>query len=304
MTRSFTLAAAATALLFTACSPGIHITRYRPAQYNLGATRKVALLNIAGPPEATGVIASELTGQIVSRGYYQLYSAQPQAITLVVVPGVAVVQNIETVRQAVPAEVYVSGTVMRWDYSEEEVLEEGLEEGKKFQRPVRIPNGHVAVHFQVVHAQTGQLVVARDYSWSNKGERYNPATSYAQPAPVLHAAADRVVAHFLGSITPATVTEKIVLDDEEPALEEGIAHCKQGALDAAMASFEKVLQVDPNSPGAAYNLGVLYEAQGEYAKAEELYKRAYQIKPRELYQEALQQMHRRIAEDESLRQRI
>src|SRR5271155_2778958 len=44
---------------------------------------------------------------------------------------------------------------------------------------------------------------------------------------------------------------------------------KMGDLDAAQASFEKVVALDPAETGAYYMLGLLYEKKGNKAKAAE-----------------------------------
>lgn len=306
MPRRLSLAAAlAVFALATACSPGIHITRYRPAPYNLGATRKVALLNIQGPPQAMGVVSSELSRQIIRDRYFQLYNTQPQTISVVVLPGATIVQNIDTVRTAVPAEVYVSAFVTRWDYAENEVTEEvQAENNVKYLRKLRVPYASVAFQAQVIQAATGRVVVMREYAGHHEGPRYEPGREHPRvhPGEVLRHAAARAVDHFLNSITPATVNEKIVLDDEDKAVEPGIELCKKGALDAAMQAFEKVLAQNPSSAPATYNIAVLLESQGDYARADEMYRKAFGLQPKELYTRALQNMQRRIAEDQSLRQ--
>ena len=292
-------------LTLTACAPGIFITRYRPSRYNLGATRRVAVLSIAGPPESVGVVMAELQQQMVHDAYYQVFNAMPQHVTLTILPGVTLVPNIGAVRASVPADVYIAAEVSRWQYSERELVEDSTQNGVKIRKLYRVPQGRVGINFQVVHGANGKLVVMQEYFRDFEAQKYDPYTGKRPyEADVIRSAAAEAVDHFLNDITPATVTDKIVLDNDEDTLKPGIELCKNGALDAAMASFQEVLKTNPNSPGATYNIGVLLEARGEYQQAEDAYRKASGLKKKSLYEDALEEMHRRVADEQSLQQQL
>jgi hypothetical protein len=295
----------AVALFLGGCSPGIYITRYRPSRVNLGATRKVAVLNVVGPPESMGVVMTELSQQMVRGAYFQVFDAMPQRMSFVILPGAVLVQNIDTVRTAVPADVYLTAAVTDWTYRERQQVEEKVENGTKVKHLYRTPEGRVAIQFQVVRAADGRIVTSQEYHGSFDGSRYEPpGQSPPLQSGIVREACERAVDSFLDDITPATVTDKIVLDDEDEDLKPGVQLCKNGALDAAMAAFEDLLKKKPGSAGATYNLGVLYEAKGEYQKAEELYRKAYSMRPKSLYNDALQEMHERMNDEQRLKQRI
>lgn len=59
----------------------------------------------------------------------------------------------------------------------------------------------------------------------------------------------------------------------------GAAHLRLGEMEAAVASFEKALQIDRNLPDACLGLGALYSGRKRYPEAEELLLRARQLKP-------------------------
>ncbi|MEW6367875.1 MAG: tetratricopeptide repeat protein [Acidobacteriota bacterium] len=292
------------ALILTDCAPGMRISRFRPARYNLGATRKLALLNVRGPAEATGVVAAELAEQIVSKGVFELYSRVPQSVEIVIIPGRDVVQNIERVRDLVPTEAYIAADVARWEYTEREIEEKVKENDQEVKKKFRVPHAGVAVNFQVIEATSGRLVVLREYTAGQDGQKFEPGKPGPKQADLLRSACSDVVGSFLYDITPRWVTEKIVLDEVDPALKDGVELCKRGMLDEAASSFRNVLQTYPGSSGATYNLGVLAEVSGDHALAEEYYRKAIDIDPKPLYQKALQNLQRRVAEEEALKERL
>lgn len=285
------------ALLSSACSPGIYLKRVRPAPYNLGTTRRAALLSLQGPPVAAGVVSAELSQQILRDGWFELYvTPQPMRPDGSFAP--------EVVRTAAPAEIYLAGQITRWDYDEAEGREKKVENGVEVVHHFRVGHAAVDVNFQVVDAATGRMLAMHEFSGRREGPKV-PVHEARDPAPLLREACAHAVSSFLASITPTTVLEKMVLDDSEKPLEEGVQLCKKGLLDDAMASFQRALDASKGSSAAAtYDLAVLHEARGENAKAEELYRKAIELQPKDLYRDALSALQRRMAEDKLLMQRL
>lgn len=299
------IAFAALAVLSTeACTPGITLTRVRPAPHNLGAARRVAVLDLVGPPEALGVVWAELSRQIVGDGWFQLY-ASPPAMRAAPLPGDPAIDGIDPLRPAVPvpAELYIVAQITRWDSDESRSVEKATENGKEVHRHFRQGHAAIRLDFQLIDAASGRIVYSRELGASEDGPKKEKGQVSASLSDLLRRACATAVADFLRSVTPRTTVEKMVLDDGEKSLEEGVALCKKGQLDAAMSSFERVLEEShATSAGATYNLGVLFEAQGEYAKAEERYRRAIGLQPKDIYRDALGDLHRRMAEDKALQQ--
>jgi Flp pilus assembly protein TadD len=61
--------------------------------------------------------------------------------------------------------------------------------------------------------------------------------------------------------------------------EEGVAAAQSGDYDAAIASFERVLELAPESPEANFNLGVANEKKGNVDVAVSLYRKAAELRP-------------------------
>jgi tetratricopeptide (TPR) repeat protein len=75
--------------------------------------------------------------------------------------------------------------------------------------------------------------------------------------------------------------EAIALHDSMPALYLGFGDCLQRAAryDEAEAAFTRVLELDPDSFAALYNLGVTAFQQGREEEAIERYERAIELEP-------------------------
>lgn len=292
--------AALASLTASACAPGVYLHRLRPAPHNFGAVRRLAVSEIAGPPEAMGVVWAELSRQITSEGWFQLY-AQPPAMRAAPVSMGLEPAGMPLTQTEVAAELYVIAQIHRWDLEESTSVEKRMEDGKEVHRRLRQATGTVRLGFQIVDAASNRVVFANEFSGIADGPKVEVRKAGPNPLELLQVACARAIGGFLSRITPSAVVEKMVLDDDEPPLKEGVALCKQGRLEAAMASFQRALEEShETSAGATFNLGVLWEARGEYARAEELYRRALALGSKEIHQNALNDLHRRMAEEKAL----
>lgn len=59
----------------------------------------------------------------------------------------------------------------------------------------------------------------------------------------------------------------------------GLSAIQQGNLDQARQAFEAAVNADARAYQAAYNVGILYERQGQEAQADQWYRRALEIQP-------------------------
>ncbi len=76
--------------------------------------------------------------------------------------------------------------------------------------------------------------------------------------------------------------EKVATMDERisgPWVNIGLAHKELGDAKNARLSFEKALSINPNNPYALNYMAILYREDGEFDKAESLYKKALSTRP-------------------------
>lgn len=284
-------------LCLVGCAPGIHIRRVVPAAYNLGATRKVAMLEVQGEPRAAMELAHELQRQITRRGHFAFYNAIERGLRISVTGAGARVE-IGGIRQEVEADVYLSALVLA---SQAREVEEKQGAGEAATVKLR-PEATVKVNFQVVKAD-GRVLVFQDYESTKQGEARKADQPPGESALLRQQALSEVVGNFLRDITPRMVTEKIELDDAQP-LKPGIQRAEQGDLAGAEQAWKSVLEKDPGHPGAIFNLGVLLEVNGEFEKAAEHYQRASSLSPKPLYRQALENLQRRMADLQALQRRL
>ena len=294
--RSFAFIAAAVIFMLTqACAPGMQVTRLAPSYYNLGNTKRVAVLEVNGDQQAAAQVITNLQKRVMNDGYYTLVVATGRGASFVVnTPGGTI--EIGEARRIVDADVYVNAYVTAYDYRESEV------EDKKVIR--YRPEGTTRINFQVVKAD-GRVIVFRDYDGSHSGTSYEAGKKPSQsPAAVLDAAIRSAVGSFAYDITPRKVTERIVFDDTLEILKPGIKLAENGDLEGAEREWTNLLTQNPNTAGAMYNIGVLLETRGDFEKAAQNYRSAIELGGLPLYQEALDNMNRRLAEAQSLNQGI
>lgn len=143
-----------------------------------------------------------------------------------------------------------------------------------------------AIHFQMIDAQNSQLIFSKNFSKSTqdracqtRGYEYLPDTN-----PHLRLMQERMVNEFVGLISPTYYKINARLAFKEPEvdlgyeaekrLEAGIEALKQNNISQAKQNFETVLNMtNHQSYVATHNLGLVYEAKGDFAMANALYKK-------------------------------
>jgi tetratricopeptide (TPR) repeat protein len=78
------------------------------------------------------------------------------------------------------------------------------------------------------------------------------------------------------------VTEKMETGASK-IVETGNKLARAGDYDEALECYTRALQTNPDDHGAMFNAGLIHEAKGELAAAEQYYSRAFAIKDREKY---------------------
>jgi tetratricopeptide (TPR) repeat protein len=115
--------------------------------------------------------------------------------------------------------------------------------------------------------------------------------------------AERVVSELAAEavrelIPPANV-EPLVFDDAAP-FKLAITQALEGRLDAARKTFTEMIEANPNTAGAYFNLGVVLEALGDLVGAKVNYERALELSQKPEYRVAFSAFERRAASMRSL----
>lgn len=99
-------------------------------------------------------------------------------------------------------------------------------------------------------------------------------------------------AGFSASFKEKPQTEKLVQINYEVGYKYGI----RGQWEDAIKQWEKILEIDPLRPAATYNIGVAFEMMGDLQIAEKQFKAAADMRPDDLFFDALARVRNSIAE--------
>lgn len=127
--------------------------------------------------------------------------------------------------------------------------------------------------------------------------------------------ANNIAHRFVYKLTPNyQYTDVTLLDDpdtnynnqQEELLKNGLAFVKANRLDKAQSIFEHLYQQQPHSYVAAYNLGIVEEAQGQYQEAQTYFNIADQLqkKPIDEINQAVNRIKREISQSKKANQQI
>lgn len=289
------LALALLALVTTACAPGVYVRRLVPAPQNLGTARTLALVQVRG--DVIGVealVAPELKKQVLARKHFVLVDMVPRRLALTIPPR-GQRAEVSVVTEAAQADYYLVAT---------------LTELRQYTTPVvradetrHRAEGQARLAVELVRADGLSLGM-----WTAMGTARGPdpfsreAETTAPPTDLPQRAAAVAIGKFLDAITPRFVTEKIVFEDAED-LRPGIKLAEAEDFEGAKKLWQELVARVPTHAGAVYNIGVIYEVQGEYEGAKQWYRRAIELNPkRELYLESERALFKRLDDAAKLQQ--
>lgn len=116
-----------------------------------------------------------------------------------------------------------------------------------------------------------------------------------EAAPVLLDRASDAVAQLLATaFMPSRVTVKMTVEDDGP-LSAGADRLLSGNLEGAENLFNEVVAQDPRNAGAYYDLGLIAEVRGDFARAAMLHRQAAALNGKRRYEAAAQSAERDAA---------
>lgn len=131
----------------------------------------------------------------------------------------------------------------------------------------------------VVHQNDGREPY--DFSfWANRSGRAEEAGLIVQNA------AEAIASRFEQSLVPGTSTARLPLEDGGE-LTMGVNYLLSGNLEGALGYLQQLTQSQPQLAGAWYDLGVAWEARGDWGQALTAYERAAALQRKNLYLDAV-----------------
>jgi len=257
-------------LLFLAagCAPTMRVSRPAPAVVDLGPRARVlSLVSVDGPDGAPAVVAHTLEGRAARQGYFRVEAWRPGAA-------------VDTSGRR----AYLALEVTEWSFSSPHGAQgedEPQARVRLLARLARAPDGPWSEPYE-----TGGLV---------EGTESASDASRAAREQLLLESSLRAVDDLLRALAPRPRVEEVELDVDSPLLKPGATAAARGELEEARQSFESVHERHPELAAAAYDLGLVVEALGDWERAEALYAEAVSRKADDrLYRDALESVRARL----------
>ena len=284
--------------LSSGCAPSIGIVRTRPAAVNLAPARDVSVevqaremgmrealvTALGGGGLAAATTALDLALREQLGGVYSTWRVGPRFSFRVVPPQ--------------SAQCRLGVTVMDWNHElrveqpKKTASGSGANANTPPPAPKRTLHGRMETVLTATCAHRGQEVLTRGFSVQRTADLAVGAYELGVHEQLLRDEARELADNMAAAITPYEYADYVRIDDEEKALEPVVKLMKDGQLPAARAALQAHLQANPGSAAAAYNLGVLDEADGDLAAARAHYAQAQGLSPKSLYQDGLERVAR------------
>lgn len=159
----------------------------------------------------------------------------------------------------------------------------------------------VTTSVRVVSSTTGEILATGTHTATEEAKNCEGDESPMPSSDEMAQKATESCAYILANLITPTwgvhevefdkIKAKPVKDDAKKAAE---AADKDGNWHKAYALYKKVYEQDPYNPKAIYNMGVVYEAGFDYAKAKELYEGAAFLKDDKKYKQGLERINHKM----------
>jgi curli biogenesis system outer membrane secretion channel CsgG len=156
-------------------------------------------------------------------------------------------------------------------------------------QPFLVRSGSVSVNFRVVDVSTGKILAVKSNasSYHDHASGTDEIGDLSPKGEILNNLTVKVVEKFVRQIVPYRVRVTREFEKEGKRSERGIRLARHGLWEEAVEVFEKERDAKPSEAYVHYNLGIAYEAMEKLDAAEEAYKQAASLDPKERYLKAL-----------------
>jgi tetratricopeptide (TPR) repeat protein len=162
------------------------------------------------------------------------------------------------------------------------------------EQPYVIRKGTVSITFNIVDGIIGKLSynssIAKGYN-SGKCEK-EKVKDLPSSDKILTTLTREVLADFGMKISPKLELVDRSLEKGDGLMAEGNTLAMSSLWAKAIEKWQTALQQTLNNPGLYYNLGIAYEAQGEYQNAESYYRKALLLTDKKNFSKALENIRK------------
>jgi len=293
--RGSVVVAACCAVTLAGCATTATITTLKPAAADVSNVRRLAVLYCAGPKDSGRIAHTTIVSKLVENGYYSL--ANPAELARLA-PGPL---YDEAGQPNMPVAIQAARH-MRLDAILAARVRYRREGGSV---PIQFgePTTTAGVDFELVDVRTGRVLCKDRITASYKGELTDDRTGPTSEQKVLAKLAREASGKVADKIAPHHASLDVQL--ATPALGQGAGEVRDGNKLAradnwagAIECWQRALEENSESDEAMYNLGLAYEALGNFGRARQMYSAAVNQADDELYQEALKRVERSAREQQ------
>lgn len=297
------------------CAPKAMLTVWEPAELNISGVRTLAVLDFRGEYHSGQIARSALVSQLVENGFYTLVdqdqlpglrrlgSGQPgepidvnsavdaaraAGVDAILVGDVLSYHAVDDVDNRPRIGVF-NGVEADQQGTAGPVIGIGIQTGESIHREIS-----AALAFQLIESRGGQILAARQSSYTVTGQAVNGEGYLPARERTLTELMARCAADVVRMIAPHRVPVEVQLATAlygpgAKQVQAGNKLAMEGHWDKAAEEWQKALDQDRGCHAAKYNLALAHTQSGRLTDARRLLIDASVSKPRGLYRRALAQ---------------
>jgi hypothetical protein len=290
--RHVVMALAAT--LAVGCAPTLKVNVLQPARVNLGAAKRLTVVQTEGRRGARDFLLDELTRQARAGGYFQVADRSDEGIVVKVAGRGVQIVNAGTGPAQSADEIGVRIDVNDWDAEKKtETYTEKDSKGVEHERERKFYEAKTVASVTAFTSAGKAVLAEQEYETVGRGQDKDEAIGNA---------GRELIGRVLGDITPRYVTKYIRMDDDDKAQKPIIEVAREGNVPRAITEMESYVQGNPQNSAALYNLAVLLDASGKYPEALDLYTKAIGLAAKDFYVDMKAECAKRLADQQALAQ--
>jgi tetratricopeptide (TPR) repeat protein len=276
------------AVLFIGCAPKLYVRVQQPAPTNLGAAKKVALVQMEGRRSAKEALVAELIAQAREAAYFQVTDRTEEGITVKVKGRTVDLTPPASAPQAAD-EVGMRVDVLDWTANKDSKT---TKDSKGNEKTTTVYKGKVLLGVTSFNGKGKAQLAEKEFSGAVEGEDEEAA---------IKASAKAAVRALLAEVTPTYVEKAIRMDGDDETQKPIIEMAKNGDLAKAIAEGKAAIAKNPTSAPAAFNLAVMLDASGNYEEAMVSYDQALKLGAKDYYTDVRTECAKRAADAAALR---